>query len=236
MKRTRRRSADGLFEIDRRLRVEHGTRALGNKADPLDELVFIQLTIRTREDAYSCGYDALERMVSGDWSRLLTLPEARLVMAITGGGMARIKIARLREQIAAIRTRFGRVSLDPLREMSDRDAEAFLLSLPGVGPKAARCVMMYSLGRELFPVDSHCRRIMDRLGYLPAGVDRKKAHDVLQDFVPPPIRASLHINLVHHGRTICSPGAPRCDICPLRDLCRVGRSRRLKVGSGKSSH
>lgn len=214
-----------MFEIDRRLRVEHRTRSLGNKADPLDELVFIQLSIRTREEAYHTGYDALSRAVGGEWGRLLELPEEELVAAIAGAGMGRIKIDRLRNQMARIRDRFGEVSLDPLRQVSDAEAEEFLVSLPGVGPKAARCVMMYSLGRKVFPVDSHCRRIMDRLGYLPAGIDRKKAHDILQEKVPPPLRPSLHINFVHHGKSICVPGTPRCEICPISDLCPTGQKR-----------
>jgi endonuclease III len=222
-------SRDQLFEIDRRLHAEHGTRSLGNKPDPLDELVFIQLSIRTRQGAYQGGYEALAEIVEGDWSHLLHLSEEDLVSTIAGGGMASIKIDRLRNQMARILDRFGTVTLEPLRQMSDEAAEEFLVGLPGVGPKAARCVMMYSLGRKVFPVDSHCRRIMDRVGYLPAGVDRKQAHDVLQDIVPPPIRASLHINLVHHGKSICLPGAPRCEICPIRDLCRTGRGR-LRTG------
>lgn len=212
-----------LFEIDRRLRIAHGTRSLGNKEDPLDELVFIQLSIRTREGAYHGGYEALEAVVGGQWSRLLELPEEELIAAIAGGGMARVKIERLRQQLTQVRERLGEFSLEALREMNDREVEQFLLSLPGVGPKAARCVMMYSLGRSVFPVDSHCRRIMDRLGYLPPGLDRKKAHDVLQDIVPPSIRFSLHVNLVHHGKSTCLPGRPQCDICAIRDLCPTGR-------------
>lgn len=181
------------------------------------------MSIRTREDAYKGGYEALAALVGGDWSRLLELPEEELVPAIVGGGMGRIKIDRLREQMGRIRDRFGAVTLEPLHRMRDDEVEDFLTSLPGVGPKAARCVMMYSLGREVFPVDSHCRRVMDRVGYLPAGVDRKAAHDVLQDLVPPPIRYSLHVNLVHHGKEICVPGSPKCERCTIRNLCCVGR-------------
>ena len=220
-----RQRREQLYEIDRRLRAAHGTRSLGNKADPIDELVFIQLSIRTREDAYKGGYEALAALVGGDWSRLLELPEEEVVTAIVGGGMGRIKIDRLREQMWRIRDRFGAVTLEPLHRMRDDEVEDFLTSLPGVGPKAARCVMMYSLGRDVFPVDSHCRRVMDRLGYLPRGTDRKKAHDVLQPLVPSAIRRSLHINLVHHGKSLCLPRTPRCEMCPVCDLCPTGQRR-----------
>jgi endonuclease III len=229
--KTRPDSVDLLYEIDRRLRAEHGTRSLGNKPDPLDELVFIQLSIRTREGAYHDGYRGLQELTGGAWDRLLELPMDVIAAAIAGGGMAWVKADRLRRQVAAIREKLEETSLEPLRAMSDKEAEAFLLSLPGVGPKAARCVLMYSLDREAFPVDSHCRRIMDRLGYLPPGVDRKRDHDVLQEIVPGPIRASLHVNFVHHGKSICVSGRPRCEVCPICDLCPTGRNRSARSDS-----
>lgn len=197
----------------------HSAPSLGNKQNPLDELMYIQLSIRTREGAYQSSYLTLRRVVGGVWERLLSSPDEMLIGALSSGGMARIKLDRLRGMIAAIHARFGRVTLAPLHRMSDADAEDFLRSLPGVGPKAARCVMMYSLGRQVFPVDSHCLRVLTRLHVVPPNIDRKKAHDVLQDLVPPLMRHRLHVNLVHHGRGICVPGRPRCSNCPLRSLC-----------------
>src|SRR5690606_32237692 len=119
---------------------------------------------------------------------------------------------------------FGGVTLEPLKSLTDEDAETFLRSLPGVGPKAARCVLMYSLGRDVFPVDSHCRRVLARLGFVPKKVDRKAANDFLQALVPREIRYNLHVNLVHHGRAVCLPSLPNCGHCPLADLCPTGKS------------
>ena len=139
--------------------------------------------------------------------------------------MGRVKADRLRGQLLGIRARFGKVSLARLRDMSNEEAEDFLRSLPGVGPKVARCVLLYSLDRELFPVDSNCHNVLFRVGLLPAHIHVKADHDYLQPLVPIGLRRSLHVNLVHHGRAICVPGTPRCDICPIVDLCVTGRSR-----------
>lgn len=219
------RAACVLPEVDLRLRSTYCTASLGNKADPLDELVYIQLSIRTREGAYSSVYNSIERLTGADWGQLLELPDAPLLESLRPGGMAELKLARLRAQIKEIGRRFGQVSLNPLREVEDAEAEAFLESLPGVGPKAARCVLLYSLGRKVFPVDSHCYRVLDRLGFVPAGIDRKQAHDFLQALVSEEHRYSLHVNLVHHGRAICIAASPRCAVCPLRDLCPTGAKR-----------
>jgi endonuclease III len=221
----RRAASKILPQVARRLSRQYGSACLGNKRNPLDELVYIQLSIRTRESAYQRTYLALRRLVGGAWGRLLELPNERAIAVLNGGGMARIKVARLRGMFEAIRDNFGVVSLAPLRHMSDNDAELFLRSLPGVGPKAARCVLLYSLGRDVFPVDSHCRRVLGRLGFLPVGTDAKASHDLLQSIVPKGIRRSLHVNLIHHGRSVCVTPRPHCGRCVLLDICATGRGR-----------
>lgn len=212
--------------------VPTGHAPLGNKRNPLDELIYIQLSVRTRESAYQSTYTALRRLARGSWERLLAVPVPILARVLEGGGMGRVKAERLRAQLIGIRTRFGRVSLAPLRVMGDQEIEGFLRSLPGVGPKVARCVLLYSLDREVFPVDSNCHRVLSRVGLLPSQVHVKASHDFLQQLVPRHLRRSLHVNLVHHGRTICVPGEPRCEVCPIIALCATGRSRVPSQSSG----
>ena len=213
---------DRLREISQRLEEAYRTGPLGNKPDPLDELIYIQLSIRTREGAYSRTYEDLQQACGGDWRRLLELPEDALLTALEAGGMAGVKRKRLVDQLTAIIDEFGDATLAPLAEMKTEEAERFLTDLPGVGLKTARCVLLYSLGRPVFPVDSHCLRVLERLGFLPDGVDRKSAHDPLQQIVPVDIRHDLHVNLIHHGRSLCLPGIPRCRLCPVVALCPTG--------------
>lgn len=233
-KRLLQRAAEVLPEVERRLRqaygaVPEGHAPLGNKHNPLDELVYIQLSVRTRESAYQGTYPSIRRVVSGVWERLLSVPDDEALAALESGGMARVKLDRLRKQLAPLRDLFGRATLAPLRQMSTEDAEELLRSLPGVGPKVARCVLLYSLDREVFPVDSHCRRVLARLGFLPPKVDIKAAHDFLQALVPKGIRRSLHVNLIHHGRRICVPGTPDCGRCVLLSLCPTGKRTQTRL-------
>ena len=225
--RLRARARTLLPQVERRLRrtfgtVPRGVAPLGNKRDPVRELIFIQLTVRTPEATYLDTYARLRTVVGGEWARLRTLPDRSLLPALRSGGMGRVKLARLRGQLAALTQRFGRITLAPLRRMSDTEAEEVLCSLPGVGPKVARCVLMYSLDRDVFPVDSNCLRIFGRLGLLPRNLTLKASHDVVQDFVPPRLRRSLHVNLVRLGRSVCTRGKPHCALCPLLDLCPTG--------------
>jgi endonuclease III len=125
--------------------------------------------------------------------------------------------------VESLITKFGIPTLAPLTKMTDKEAEQFLISLPGVGMKVARCVLMYSLGRAVFPVDTHCWRIAYRLGWvgwksIPSGPTRYDM-DRLQELIPAGKRFSLHVNMVSHGRKICTARNPKCWECPLKDIC-----------------
>ena len=80
------------------------------------------------------------------------------------------------------------------------EALRYLKALPGVGEKSARCVLMYSPGHDVSPVDAHQLRIMKRTGLLATGVTVDQAHRILDRWLPPGCARRLHVNLVAHGR------------------------------------
>ena len=94
-----------------------------------------------------------------------------------------------------------------------------MISLPGVGPKTAACVLAFSLERPALPVDTHVFRVARRLGFLDERTDAARAHRVMEALVPEELRVRMHVGLIRHGRTICKAGRPACEICPLQDLC-----------------
>jgi endonuclease III len=117
---------------------------------------------------------------------------------------------------------FGVVSLNNLRRWSPKRACEYLLSLPGVGEKTARCVMMYSFGYDVTPVDTHQLRVLLRLGLLPPLTKAHRAHKLLDEWLPPGLARRFHVNLVAHGRAICRPRWPCCEQCQLRRYCPTG--------------
>lgn len=144
------------------------------------------------------------------------------------GGLSPTKSKMVKKICGLIAKRFGKITLAPLRRMSDQECEVFLTALPGVGLKVARCVMMYSLWREVFPVDTHCWRICRRLGWVRKtakdGVCTKRDMNRLQDKIPAGLRFSLHVNFVSLGREICTDRNPNCRACPIANLCHKGKS------------
>jgi len=123
-------------------------------------------------------------------------------------------IADEQSKVISVARVYRKPTLTPLKHMTNNECERFLTSLPNVGKKVARCIMMYSLDRQVFPVDTHCWRICRRLGWIkqtrkgyscpPRDMDR------LQSIIPPDLRYSMHVNLVSHGRTVCTETKPRC--------------------------
>lgn len=205
-------------EVDERLRQSYGVSRLGNKKDPLDELIFIILSNKSREEAYFASFAALkERFPS--WSEVAKATIEEIEETIRFGGLAGKKARAIKQLLNDIEEETGKVDLSFLRKLNDESAEAFLRKLVGVGPKTARCVLSYSLDRPAFAVDANVARLMWRLGWSTHKHVTARVQDQLEDIVPPDIRLSLHMNFVVHGRSVCTQIGPRCDACMLADLC-----------------
>jgi endonuclease III len=190
---------------------------LGNKRDPLDELIYILLTVQTQYGVDDV-WDALKKRFP-TWDHVLRAREESLQRVIAPLGLSQQRAKRIRLVLRAVRDEMGTMSLRPLRRMDAAEAEAFLTSLPGVGLKVARCVLMYSCGHEVLPVDAHVLRVSKRIGLLSDEMPWAEAHEAIHEVVPPEYRYSLHVNLVRLGRDVCGARTPQCDGCPVARLC-----------------
>jgi len=218
-----------IFDVAAALKKRYRDFNHYNLKDPLDELLFIICSTKTGEASYRSTFRSLKETFPTHL-HIAEAPAKYIARPIVSGGLSNQKAKAIRDLLDVIVAKFGEPTLNPLRKMSDEEAEAFLLSLPGVGKKVARCVLMYSLGRQVFPVDTHCWRIARRLGWVrPTQKDKHCAPrdmDRLQSKVPPELRYSLHVNMVSLGREICTATSPRCVECPIAAWCpRIGVAR-----------
>ena len=224
--------AEVIHRIDELLEVTYRSGDLGNVGDVLSETVYILLSLHTRATVYQRVFARLRRRYPR-WLDVVKAATPELEGVLRPGGLQSQRAAYLQallEAVFADNRRRGTgptgddddLTLEYLHEMADDEAEAFLVSLPGVGKKTARCVMAYALNRHAFAVDTHVARIFGRLGLIPQ--QEKPAHDLYQVLVPPRARKRLHVNLIHHGRSVCTTRA-RCDACVLVSFCAVGQQR-----------
>lgn len=101
-----------------------------------------------------------------------------------------------------------------------------LVQLPGVGRKTANVVLGTAFGKnEGIVVDTHVQRIARRLG-LTRQSDPLEIEQDLMRLVPRRQWTRFGHTLIHHGRRICQARKPKCEICPVNDLCpSAGRAR-----------
>ncbi len=200
------------------LRRQYGTPDPGPPDSPLDSLVETVLSQHTSDINSSRAFASLRRRFPR-WESVESSPLAEVVNAIRSAGLANTKAPRIRAILAALRARHGRPTLAPLRRMDDAAAMEHLRSLPGVGPKTAACVLLFSLRRDVFPVDTHVHRLCRRLGFVPPSASAETTQTLMADLVPRGRALDLHINLIRHGRRICQSAHPRCPACILARQC-----------------
>jgi DNA (cytosine-5)-methyltransferase 1 len=211
-------SLSEVEEITSLLSREYGDPGLQNQRDPLDELVFILLSEKTDEAKYVTAFLRLKAKF-GKLENALHAPDDDILCQIAEAGMGSRRVRLLRSLLEAVRARFGSFDLTPLSAIPPDEAEKILVELPGIGHKAARCVLLYCFDREVLPVDVHTYRLAVRLGMLSRRTSYEKSHTVLSDVFPQHLRRAFHTNAVAHGRTRCFSLKPRCEECPLAAHC-----------------
>jgi endonuclease-3 len=158
------------------------------------------------------------------WEAVRDAPVAAVEEAIRSGGLAAQKAERIQEILRVLSGDAAggppEAALADLGVLPLGEAQARLRALPGVGPKTAACVLLFSLGRPAFPVDTHVLRVAKRLGLISSRTTAEDAHDELTAFIPPSWRHTLHVDLIHHGRHMCYAHNPACPRCPLQTECR----------------
>ncbi|OLR59378.1 endonuclease III [Anaerostipes sp. 494a] len=95
-----------------------------------------------------------------------------------------------------------------------------LLKLPGVGRKSANLIMGNVFGEPAIVTDTHCIRLVNRIGLVDGIKEPKKVEMALWDIIPPEEGSDFCHRLVYHGRDICTARTkPHCDQCCLQDIC-----------------
>lgn len=186
--------------------------------DPLDTLIQTILSQATADVNSRRAFQRLKARYP-TWEAVLAAPLKGLEEAIKPGGLAPQKAPRIKALLVGIRERTGSLDLSFLRGLDQDQAYQFLLGFPGVGPKTAACVLAFSCGRPVFPVDTHIARICRRLGLVAATARAAAIQERLAGLVPPELALSLHFNLIRHGRRVCRARQPLCGQCMLSAGC-----------------
>jgi len=207
-----------IEEVIKLLEQEYGSRKWHADRDPIDVLIGTVLSQNT-SDANSGRAFASLKASFDSWEAIAAAPAEHIARVIQSGGLHQIKAARIKQVLEQIEREQGHISLDSLKSKTMAEAEDYLMRLPGVGRKTAKCVLLFSLKKPSLPVDTHIFRVAKRLGLIDSKVSIEKAHSLLQEQIPPSKAYQFHIHMIEHGRRICRARQPRCERCVLRGIC-----------------
>lgn len=185
---------------------------------PVDELVSTILSQNTNDRNRDAAFNSLRQRFP-TWEKVRDAEPTEVIDAIRIAGLANQKGPRIQAVLQEITAERGSLDLDFLREMPIEEALAWLTHFKGVGPKTASIVLLFSLGRPAFPVDTHVYRVTGRIGLRPPRMSVEQAHMHLSALFPPEDYSPAHLNIIRLGREICQARKPNCPICPLNDLC-----------------
>lgn len=215
--------AGRLRDISARLARRYGCPArCAHQTDPVRNLILTILSQNTTDANRDRAFAELSARFP-TLPRLAAAKPEEVEAAIRVGGLARAKAKAILAALARLKAERGSYTLDYLREMPLRMAREHLTSFPGVGVKTANVLLLFSFGREAFPVDTHILRVARRLGLVPASADLSRAARRLEPHVPAEEHMPLHLNMIRLGREICRPRKPRHEECPLLPVCPEGR-------------
>ena len=206
----------------------------GMKMDIMDGVVSTMLSQNTTNANSTRAFANLKKAFPS-WEAVVRLKSpSKVEEAIHCGGLAKIKAGRIMTICQTLQEERGSPSLEYLRDMPNEDIQKELMRFPGLGKKTVSCVLLFTLGRDEFPVDTHVHRISKQLKWIPAHYSRDDAYDYLNSIVPPTLKRSLHCLLIQHGREChrCAargkPQFPPQDgtklQCPLASLSNKGVS------------
>ncbi len=201
-----------------------------NPLPPLDELVSTILSQNTNDTNRDRAFEALrERFPS--WEMVRDADERDVVDAIRPAGLANQKGPRIQRVLREVTDQRGSLELGFLHHLPPEQARDWLMQFKGVGPKTAAIVLLFSLEKPAFPVDTHIYRVSGRLGLRPEKMNPEQTHHHLGSLLPPETYYAAHLNIIRLGREVCQARTPNCSICPLQELCDFF----LRTGGGGSS-
>jgi endonuclease III len=216
--------AKRALKIHEQLLEFYGEPIWRNPLPAIDELVSTILSQNTNDINRDRGFNAL-RAKFGTWEEVRDAHPQDVIDAIRPAGLANQKGPRIQQVLRSITEERGSLDLSFLGDLPVEEARAWLTRFNGVGPKTAAIVLCFSLGKPAFPVDTHIYRVTGRIGLRPERMTVEQAHPHLESLFPPETYYPAHLNIIRLGREICQARRPRCEVCPILNLCDYGTAR-----------
>ncbi|MBK7630133.1 MAG: endonuclease III [Ignavibacteriales bacterium] len=186
--------------------------------NPLDTVIGTILSQNTNDKNSYKAYKNLKDNFR-NWNELAELTPTKIEKFIKVAGLGKQKSKAIYEILKSLKNKQNKVSLNHIKNNSDEEILEELTSYNGVGVKTASCVLLFSLDRNVCPVDTHVHRTLNRIGIVKTNNPENTFYDIFNN-IPEKTAHSFHTNLIRLGREICKPTNPNCTRCPLLSICK----------------
>lgn len=191
--------------------------SMRGESSPFEILISCLLSLRTRDEVTDVVSKSLFEIANTP-DKILKLPMKKLKKIIFKTGHFNKKAETLKLVSRELISRFdGKVP----NNYGD------LISIKGIGPKTANIVLAFAFDKLVLPIDVHCHRIPNRLGWIKTKTP-EETEKVLMKILPKKYWREFNSAFVQFGREICLPVSPRCSECPVAKFCNrvnIERSR-----------
>ncbi|HMQ70669.1 MAG TPA: endonuclease III, partial [Ignavibacteria bacterium] len=184
----------------------------------LDVLIATKLSQNTTDKSSFKAYTNLKQKF-GTWENVAGIKTEAIKDCIKVCGLSNTKAKNIKEMLVAMKKNYGTLDLSFMKKYENEKVYEEFLQYDGIGVKTISCVLIFAMGRDAFPVDTHVHRVLNRLGLVNTN-SAEKTFEAIKDKIPDGKRYELHNNLIKFGRNICRSNNPLCGKCFLYSLCR----------------
>ena len=188
------------------------------KNDPFETLVITIISQNTADTNTARAFENLSKQFEVTPQALSQAETSKVEACLHVGGLYKSKAKTIQTVSKIILEKFHG-SLKPILSLPLEEARKTLMELPGVGPKTADVVLLFSANQPTIPMDTHVNRVSKRLGLAPANGGYEEVRSSLQSLFDPKDYLAVHLLLIAHGRKTCKARHPRCHECPVYDYC-----------------
>ena len=176
---------------------------------PFQLLAAVMLSAQCKDDRVNMVTEKLFALAPTA-EKMAALPLETIEEIIHPCGLSNAKSRNLQLSALRIVEEYGNVVPQTMEELT---------TLPGIGRKSANVILGNAFNIPGFPVDTHVRRLLNRIGMVKS--DSPEAIEkVVCSHVAPELWCNFSHLLITHGRTICPARSPKCESCPLEAVCK----------------
>jgi endonuclease-3 len=186
--------------------------------EPFKTLIVTIISQNTADRNTTRAFENLSKRFKITPEALANAETSQIERCLKAAGLYRNK-AKTIKQVSKTLLEKHNSDLKTIFALPFEEARKTLMQLPGVGPKTADVVLLFSANRQTIPVDTHVNRVSKRLGLAPTNGDYETVRKALQSLFDPKDYLAIHILLISHGRKYCKARKPLCTQCPINSLC-----------------